>query len=423
MTKVFNLLKFFVATPSDVVEERNCIEEVVSKINSSFQDIFGIQIVLEMGEQGVVSDDGRDGQEVIRHQVSKDYDIFIGLMRSTVGTTTKRATRWVSEETERALEKYRKNPASLQIQLYFKESPPSLNAPGNEEFATVDSFKNYLHEKGVLFFQYDNLATFKSAVYAHVMFQMLGHSKSWGDGIHQNEVASQGGHLANNSQGEGKSLETLFKEPLTNDFVIELNAYIEKFNQEFGQFSNNQSNQPIANLQNAKEALDKKILSKTQELARIADSGKSKVAKDLERLRVCKVINNDLGEFAKALAEYEKYFAQEFPDFLGKFLRLANVLSFYKGLGFTLFDTLIESAGEYAHTQVSILNDSLLGAKNAFSNSHKVMVDWVAAIPYLAEGGNKAIRIYEQLNTDYSKVIALAESLVQMLADLSKKRE
>ena len=101
MSKMVELLHVFVASPSDVDEERLALEKVVNELNRSLPDQYGVQLGLVRSDTHTYPGFGMDAQDVVNSQIRDNYDIFIpscglglglllivrdrGLKRSSIG--------------------------------------------------------------------------------------------------------------------------------------------------------------------------------------------------------------------------------------------------------------------------------------------------------------------------------------------------
>ena len=95
------ILSVFVASPSDVSEERDCLDKVVAGINTALARRVGVRLELLRWERDTSPSFGKDAQEVINHQIPP-YDIFIGILWHTIGSPTARAQSGTIEEFELA---------------------------------------------------------------------------------------------------------------------------------------------------------------------------------------------------------------------------------------------------------------------------------------------------------------------------------
>ena len=91
MSRTESVLAIFLASPSDVMDERNLFQEIVAEWNQTWARNLGLRLELLRWEQDAYPGAGTDSQDVINHQIPEDYDLFIGLMWSRFGTPTARA--------------------------------------------------------------------------------------------------------------------------------------------------------------------------------------------------------------------------------------------------------------------------------------------------------------------------------------------
>lgn len=91
MPKQISVIQVFVASPSDVQEERNALQSIVNEVNQNTGSSLGIRLELVRWETNATPGFGVDAQDVINKQIGNDYDIFIGILWSRAGTPTHRA--------------------------------------------------------------------------------------------------------------------------------------------------------------------------------------------------------------------------------------------------------------------------------------------------------------------------------------------
>lgn len=145
------LLKIFLASPSDVNKERKYVLEVVGEINKT------VAIAKNITLQVFSSDTtfpgyGQDGQAVLNKQLGtmKEYDLFLGIMWSRIGTPTSRAVSGTAEEYERAVRAYScyQKP---QIWFYFRELKAKLDTREKLQQADgVIKFRNKVQRKALV---------------------------------------------------------------------------------------------------------------------------------------------------------------------------------------------------------------------------------------------------------------------------------
>lgn len=171
--KQISELRIFLASPSDVQVERTIVQEVLSELNITYGTPNNISLKLVNWEDYSFPGNGEDPQDVVNSQLPFDYDVFLCLFWTRIGTPTKRADSGTIEELEIAKQKI-KNGENVEIMGYFKTEPPSSLKDITEEyfkvkklqeefgktnlykeFASVDKFKeifrinftNYLNNK------------------------------------------------------------------------------------------------------------------------------------------------------------------------------------------------------------------------------------------------------------------------------------
>jgi len=168
MPRNITSLQVFVASPSDVNEERECLEAIVSELNLVWAETLGVQLELVRWETHAKPGFGREPQDVINTCVGDEYDIFIGVMWSRFGTPTTKADSGTHEEFQRAYERFKKNPDEVSIMLYFKNQPIAPADIDPDQIKKINSFKEELGPAGGLYFQFDDTKEFNSLVRIHL---------------------------------------------------------------------------------------------------------------------------------------------------------------------------------------------------------------------------------------------------------------
>lgn len=125
MPRQEQILSVFLASPSDVSEERARLEEVISELNQSWSRSLSIRLDLIRWETHAYPGFGVDPQDVINRQIPPDYDIFIGIMWYRFGTATGRAESGTEEEFMRAKAKWDADKSAIDLMVYFKDAPVS----------------------------------------------------------------------------------------------------------------------------------------------------------------------------------------------------------------------------------------------------------------------------------------------------------
>jgi len=189
MLRNATILKVFLSSPSDVVEERELLNQVIQDINGLWGDEFGIVLQLVMWETHTYPDVGTDPQSVINRQIGDDYDVFVGIMWTRLGTPTGRALSGTVEEFERAYRRYLETSAQISIMFYFREPPTSSDPEDLEQYARIEEFRRSISERGVFYRAYSMAEDFRRFVSLDLIRQV----QSWrSSGVLDIEPVTQG---------------------------------------------------------------------------------------------------------------------------------------------------------------------------------------------------------------------------------------
>lgn len=124
------LVKVFVASPSDVQDERDQLESVIGEINLTHgTDDYRLELL--MWQTHVVPEMGFEPQDVINRQIG-EYDIFVGILWGRIGTPTSKADSGTEEEFERAYTALKQRKVK-HILFYFCEAPLHLSSVADLE--------------------------------------------------------------------------------------------------------------------------------------------------------------------------------------------------------------------------------------------------------------------------------------------------
>lgn len=156
MPTTITKFKIFLASPSDLSEERISIDEVINELNLTYGKLNDIHLELlkwETHSAPAISEESP--QEIINSDIGNDYDLFIGLIWKKFGSPTNRAESGTEEEFLNAYNRFIESPNSLQILFYFNTQPISINEIEPEQIQKIQRFKSDLGKnKNVLYFEY-----------------------------------------------------------------------------------------------------------------------------------------------------------------------------------------------------------------------------------------------------------------------------
>ncbi|MEG4301747.1 hypothetical protein [Microcoleus sp. D3_18a_C4] len=154
-------LKIFLASPSDVAKERDYVMEVINEINRTIAPSKGV-ILEVVSSKDTFPGYGQDGQSVLNKQIGtmKEYEIFLGIMWSRVGTPTQRAPSGTIEEFRRAA-RANKSHEKPEIWFYFRKLEAHLDTQEKlEQAKKVVTFKKEVQRKA-LTHDYNNPSNFR----------------------------------------------------------------------------------------------------------------------------------------------------------------------------------------------------------------------------------------------------------------------
>lgn len=157
MIKSRSVLTVFLASPSDVGEERSAAEDVVTSINKTIGRILGWQIDLHKWEE-TKPGFGRP-QEIINEKVDA-CDLFIGLLWERWGQPSGAYSSGFEEEFERAKAR-RKAGSEPDIWLFFKVVTDEKD-PGPQLANVLDFRKRQMALREVLFQEVSDTADWKA---------------------------------------------------------------------------------------------------------------------------------------------------------------------------------------------------------------------------------------------------------------------
>ncbi|MBE0627123.1 MAG: hypothetical protein IH606_20175 [Burkholderiales bacterium] len=164
MTDYRKIVKVFLASPGDLVDERVATKSVVDELNAMIADEFGYQIEL-VGWEDTVSVYGRP-QTTINLDL-KGCELFVGLMWKKWGTPPDVSGFYSSgfEEEYETSVKRRLSEGSPEISLLFKEINPAFLSDPGEDLKKVLAFKERLTaEKSILFENFADIRDFEKRI-------------------------------------------------------------------------------------------------------------------------------------------------------------------------------------------------------------------------------------------------------------------
>lgn len=137
------VLRVLIASPSDVRNERDEIEQAIFHWNKTYAEELEVVLLPGRWEDDVVPTYGKDDpQQIINEQLVHKCDILIGVFWTKLGTPTSKHSSGTLEEINIFIEQ------GKEIMLYFSEKDIPRSADF-DEVKRVDDFKKHYGSKGI----------------------------------------------------------------------------------------------------------------------------------------------------------------------------------------------------------------------------------------------------------------------------------
>jgi len=392
------ILRVFIASPGDVKEERDIIDEVIQELNNTWSKELGIRLESLKWETHTYPSIGIDAQDVVNSQIDNEYDIFIGIMWTRFGTNTMRAGSGTSEEFFNAYSKFKEDPNNLRIMFYFKDEPilPSQIIP--EQILSIQQFKAQLAQLGSFHWSFNNRDEFQQLIRIHLSRQVQAYNKTWGiNSAHSENLVSM------------------------NHEVVDLNLNLHEINtttenEEEGYFdlldigldSLNLATEAIVRIGSAIEELGNKINVGTDEL------NKEKLSLGgLEIKRIKKISNrvaDSINTFAVLMEADVPNFANSNKKAFESFIKAYMLYKEFKPQDNFEIVTSIENIKSFIVT--------MAGSKIQIKEFMTTLENTPRATTLYNKAKKRAVNILNILDTEFSSMLNLASELERSLSNL-----
>ena len=168
MARSETIISVFVASPGDVSDERFALESIISELNRTWSRSLNLRLELVKWETDIHPGFGESPQDVINQQLNDEYDIFIAVFWSKIGSPTDVAESGTIEEFERAYKKYKGDSNSLDIMVYFKDQAIPPSKMDFVQLQKLQLLKEQMGEKGGLYWTFDSTEDFENLVRGHL---------------------------------------------------------------------------------------------------------------------------------------------------------------------------------------------------------------------------------------------------------------
>ncbi|TAI47795.1 DUF4062 domain-containing protein [Flagellimonas allohymeniacidonis] len=161
--------RIFLASPSDLSDDRTIVEETINELNLTFGRPKGIHLDLIKWEtHSAPGISKKSVQKLINNDIG-DYDLFIGLLWTRYGTPTDEYQSGTEEEFNIAYEKFQKSSKSVQILFYFKKTPFSIDDIEPDQLKKIKEFKSAIEkDRKVLSGEYNDTFQLSSHLRLHI---------------------------------------------------------------------------------------------------------------------------------------------------------------------------------------------------------------------------------------------------------------
>ncbi|MBA4311464.1 MAG: hypothetical protein C0417_02425 [Chlorobiaceae bacterium] len=383
MPQTINKYRILVASPSDVRDERESMDEVIDELNITYGNKANKIIELikwETHSAPAVSE--ASPQDIIDKDLGTDYDLFIGILWKKFGTPTKECESGTEQEFRNAYSRFKRDPKSLQILFYFKTaSPMSLSDIEPHELKKVNEFKNEIGDKGVYYWEYNTNEELQKFLRMHIPKRL-----------------DELGEPSANTKSKIASIETPLEEELG---VIDYQEIIEE--------SFNDSTQALLRITDATKWVGSEINKKTTELNSLTSS-KQDISK--------KVLRDFFGRTADIMNNFASRIEPDIPIFIKSFEKgsdaLFHLVTIYRS-DFSI------SNEEDIRGAINSLEGLMSGIESSLSGT-KSFLDTISNLPRMAKELNQARRNVEaKLEELINKLIICHSIVIELQKNLHKK--
>jgi hypothetical protein len=167
MARAETVMSIFLASPSDVGEERATVNDLVNELNGTWSKGLGVRLEVISWEDSVHPGVGDYAQEVINRQIGDDYDIIVAIFWGRIGTPTPNYDSGTVEELTRAMNRLQQK-GTPEVLVYFKDAPLKPSRSDFDQLTKLNTLKKTLQENGCLYYMFDDTDGFESMLRNHL---------------------------------------------------------------------------------------------------------------------------------------------------------------------------------------------------------------------------------------------------------------
>lgn len=159
------VFKVFIASPSDVANERRVVRQVLNRWNEINSEKYGIILHPVGWETHSSPEIGDHPQKIINKGILEDCDLLIGVFWTRFGTPTEDYDSGTEEEIEEHIK------TGKPTMLYFSNQPVVPESLNQEQYEKVQSFKESCQERG-LYEEYSSIEDFQKKLFEHIQIKI-----------------------------------------------------------------------------------------------------------------------------------------------------------------------------------------------------------------------------------------------------------
>jgi hypothetical protein len=144
MTYDARAIEIMIASPTDVVRERQIVRDVIAQWNAAHSRREGVCLMPVGWETHAAPELSGPAQELINERVLKHADLLVGIFWTRVGSPTGKSISGSIEEIEKHLE------AGKPVMLYFSTAPVVLSNLDHEQLTELEKFKDWAKGQGLI---------------------------------------------------------------------------------------------------------------------------------------------------------------------------------------------------------------------------------------------------------------------------------
>lgn len=138
--QVFDVL---IASPSDTGNERDTVEEAISRWNADNSRATGIALQPRRWETHTHPDLGERPQAIVNQQIVDGTDIVVAVFSTKLGTATGEAISGTVEEIERC------HKAGAKVMVYFSDAAVERDVAMSEHFQRLEMYRKKLRQQAL----------------------------------------------------------------------------------------------------------------------------------------------------------------------------------------------------------------------------------------------------------------------------------